>query len=230
MSGYTTNGSATATSGSSGQGGHGGARDITRSGRRSWFSAGGAGGGYYGGGGGDIWLVPGLNSGYEDVLGGDSGGGSNYVGGVTSTTSTRGVRTGHGQVTITYTLPPAVPTGVEVVSAIPSAAGEVREPRPTLRADIPAHPDDAGGLTHQLEFQVSRNSGFSDLVGTYTTAMVDATAEDNDQDAAVGVDLDNNTTFWVRARSKDSRGNASAWTAGISFEVIYENSWGGGFI
>lgn len=55
-------------------------------------NAGGGGGGYYGGGGG----------GYNNCGGGGGGGGSSYTGGVTSGLTSTGVRSGNGQVVITW--------------------------------------------------------------------------------------------------------------------------------
>jgi hypothetical protein len=70
-------------------------------------SGGGGGGGYYGGGGGGAGVVqqpfPGF---YTGTNGRGGGGGSNYVGGVTNTSTTRGVRQGHGQVRIEWGDPP----------------------------------------------------------------------------------------------------------------------------
>lgn len=64
---------------------------------------GGGGGGYYGGGSG--------GNGSDTTPGGGGGGGSSYTGGVTNGTTTPGVQSGNGVVTITYStsssLPPA---------------------------------------------------------------------------------------------------------------------------
>jgi len=77
-----------ATAGALGQGGKGaGEADGDVCG-----SAGSGGGGYFGGGGG----------GHQNCGGGGGGGGSSYVGGVTESSTTANVRTGHGQVKVTY--------------------------------------------------------------------------------------------------------------------------------
>lgn len=79
-----TAGTQNGTSGTLGNGGTGG---LTY--------GGGGGGGYYGGGGGG-----GENGG--NGWGGGGGGGSSYTGGVLNATTTPGIRSGNGQVTITY--------------------------------------------------------------------------------------------------------------------------------
>ncbi len=71
--------------GTGGTGGHGGG---------SAGGAGGGGGGYYGGGGG--------GGGHWGAGSGGGGGGSSYIGGVTSGTTSSGVRSGNGMITITY--------------------------------------------------------------------------------------------------------------------------------
>jgi len=68
-----------AAAGGLGQGGNGGTSGN--------FDGSGGGGGYYGGGGGDQ---------------GGAGGGSSYTGGVTSASTTPGIRSGNGQISITY--------------------------------------------------------------------------------------------------------------------------------
>ncbi len=82
-------GSTGGTSGTLGQGGNGG--DRTGIGY-----SGGGGGGYYGGGGGGGCVV------YGTGYGASGGGGSSYLGGVTGGTTTPGVRSGNGQVIISY--------------------------------------------------------------------------------------------------------------------------------
>jgi hypothetical protein len=76
------------TAGSLGQGGKGAGETDND----SCGSAGSGGGGYYGGGGG----------GHHNCGGGGGGGGSSYVGGVTESSTAADVRSGHGQVKITY--------------------------------------------------------------------------------------------------------------------------------
>jgi PKD repeat protein len=71
------------TAGSSGQGGLG--QNCNS------YSGGGGGGGYYGGGGGA-----------NGNGGAGGGGGSSFIGGVSGGSTTPGIRTGHGQVKITY--------------------------------------------------------------------------------------------------------------------------------
>ncbi len=78
-----------ATNGSLGSGGNG-------STNQNAYGSGGAGGGYYGGGGGTS------TQDHGDGNGGGGGGGSSYLGGVTAGATTQGVRTGDGQVIITW--------------------------------------------------------------------------------------------------------------------------------
>ncbi|HIB37678.1 glycine-rich protein [Mesonia sp.] len=74
-------------------------------------ASGGAGGGYYGGGSG-----AGANSG-SGAAGGGGAGGSSYIGGVTAGTTTVGLQSGNGQITISYnssvtaTLTSGLPSG-----------------------------------------------------------------------------------------------------------------------
>jgi hypothetical protein len=80
---------AAGTTGTQGVGGGGaaGAYDV---------AGGGGGGGYYGGGGG------GSASSGSGVGGGGGGGGASYVGGVTSSSTSAGVQSGDGKITITW--------------------------------------------------------------------------------------------------------------------------------
>lgn len=77
------------TPGTLGQGGNG-SGEAGNSGPCG--NAGSGGGGYYGGGGG----------GWNNCGGGGGGGGSSYIGGVTGGSTTPGVNTGNGSVTITW--------------------------------------------------------------------------------------------------------------------------------
>ncbi len=82
----------------------------------SWHSAGG-GGGYYGGGGG--------------ATDGSAGGGSSYIGGVTSASTTPGLRTGHGNICISYAAAPLTitcPAPVTVGCATSVPAPDITAP------------------------------------------------------------------------------------------------------
>jgi len=67
----------------------------------------GGGGGYYGGGGGK------RNDPNNGGFPGGGGGGSSYIGGVTNGTTTAGVNSGHGQVTISWGGEPVLTTTLE---------------------------------------------------------------------------------------------------------------------
>lgn len=182
-------------------------------------TGGGGGGGYYGGGGGGSGSL---------TRAGGGGGGSNYVGGVSSTTNTRGLRSGNGQIKFTYTLAPSIPTALTLDNLV-AEDNHVRTNRPTFRGSIAGHPDDVGGLTHFIQFEISKDPGFSqaNIVQTLDTPSYDATSANNDIGATATADLENNRTYWVRARGGDSRGNYSDWTASLAFEVLYQEGWGG---
>ena len=77
------------TAGTFGQGGKGGGEGNNPS---ACGGAGSGGGGWYGGGGG----------GHHNCGGGGGGGGSSYVGGVSNGSTQSGVRSGHGQVVVTW--------------------------------------------------------------------------------------------------------------------------------
>lgn len=81
----------TGGAGAFGQGGNGSSQFDNRNGAGS---GGGGGGGWYGGGAGA--------NGNNTTAGGGGGGGSNYVGGVTGGISQNGVRSGNGQVIISW--------------------------------------------------------------------------------------------------------------------------------
>ena len=78
---------ATSTPGTLGQGGHGGGGGCGSGG------GGGGGGGYYGGGGGGT---------QAGDLGSGGGGGSSFTGGLTNPTTQTGVRSGNGQIIISW--------------------------------------------------------------------------------------------------------------------------------
>jgi hypothetical protein len=99
-----------------GPAGNSGAANVGGAGAAGSYdvSGGGGGGGFFGGGGGG-----GASSG-SGVGGGGGGGGSSFIGGVTSGSSASGVRTGNGQVVISWTgtaciTSPRVPVTVTVV-------------------------------------------------------------------------------------------------------------------
>lgn len=87
--GVVSNTSRGATNGTLGRGGNGSTN------QNAWGSGGG-GAGYYGGAGGTS------NNDHGSGHAGAGGGGSSYTGGLSNTTNTAGVRTGNGQIVITW--------------------------------------------------------------------------------------------------------------------------------
>jgi hypothetical protein len=98
-------------------------------------NGGGGGGGYYGGGGGGGGGANSNADNTDGAGGGGGGGGSDYTGAATHVTVTDGYQSGHGQVTISYTVLtvtttslPAATGGTPTARRWPQRAGSRRTP------------------------------------------------------------------------------------------------------
>lgn len=115
---------------------------------------------------------------------------------------------------VNSTTPPPGPT-TPVVHA-PAAGGQVASLRPTLAVLTSTHAQDP---TRQVQFELYRDAAMTQQVDTGTVAKVAGTPEaplpTTWQPAA---DLNDNTTYWWRARAFDGTQTYSPWIA-ASFRV-----------
>lgn len=207
-------GAAVATAGSAGSGGNGGG------GSAFGHAGGGGGGGLFGGGGGG---GGGNNSGLTGS-GGGGGGGSSGTGGTAvpltfiSNTSTQGV------VRISYNeVPPSIPTNIT-----PAAGAVVNVDNPVLGARFVTTTSQARA---RVQWQVASDAGFTQNVRTYTQpeSMLTQTGPSgvvasytigsttSDQRLSQG-------TWYIRARTIDANGTASAFSGVQSFRVEFPPS------
>lgn len=153
---------------------------------------GGGGAGYYGGGGG--------GGGTGSAAG---GGGSNYVGGVTSTTSTRGVRSGNGLVRFTYVHAPTQPGVFTSPTSSPVFTG-------THTISWGASTDSDGDLA-SYEVDYSGNGG-----GSWARILSGLTETSVNYDFTQQIPT---TVAKLRVRARDSGDRVSEWRESDVFTV-----------
>lgn len=186
------------TNGTGGAGGYG-----TDKANSIGFEGGGGGGGagYAGGGGGGAGGYSGDF--YYGGAGGGGGGGSSFAAQGTSITYTAGGNTEalSPRATLVYNTSPAVPTNL-----LPT--GNTGKNAQTLSATY-SDPDGDSGL---VEFQTATDSGFTANVINHTGSTVSSGST-----SSKAYTFAANTTYYLRARSKDSAGLYSAYTASQTF-------------
>lgn len=225
-----SNATGAATGGTSTQGGNGGTSSsgtAFRGGNASdsalgTAGAGGGTGGYDGpggGGGGGGWHSGGGGQGGSTgwAPGGGGGGGSNYVGGLSSASSSRGIRAGNGVIVLQWNDPaPANSRPYTPTITAPESETRTKATSVTVRATV----SDPNKNKIRIRAELSIRS---DFVGIYRTAY--SAYVDSGKSAAVSfTGLPTDTRFYVRVFAQDVKGAWSLYYRTTSFYTNYRPS------
>lgn len=193
-----TESNATINGSSGGNGGTG----TGGGGGKGYYGGGGGGGGYRGGGGGGGSATT-SGAGYNNAAGG--GGGSNWVGGVTNTTSSRGIREGHGYVRLTYYHNPTTPgaftspvAGDDFYKTHTVSWGASTDADNDLSSYEIDYSSDNGATWTRIKSGITTNSTTFD----FTTVAASSAAK-------------------LRVRARDSGGRVSGWRLSDTFTVTH---------
>lgn len=202
----------------SGQGaGTAGSQSVGGTGGLGFFIGGGGGTGHGGGGGGGYYCGGGGS--VNEPQGNGGGGGSNYTEGLTGATSSRGVRSGHGQAVVTWSeVEPLAPTSVQPVSG-----ATISTDLPSLSASMPTHP--AGSVVHQrVEWQLATDSGFTANVRTVTQDVSALKSSGTQTMTVPGGSALFQSTWHIRARIIEVSGTPGPWSGSHTFTVAHAPS------
>jgi hypothetical protein len=115
------------------------------------------------------------------------------------------------------------PTGlVGPSSASAGPLGPVTNQPIRLRATIAAHPD---GLDQRVVWQVSKSSDFSTVLFSVAGLMLSTTGER--LESLPHTVLDEQRTYYVRARIEDSEGGVGNWSSPVEFYFTRVRVWNG---